>query len=75
VACCDARAFHDIITDGVNGFLFQGEEDCAKAIRRCLDASDEVRRSSLDTALENTESKAADRLLALYKDLISEAGR
>ena len=75
VACCDARAFHDIIQDGVNGFLFQGEEDCADAIRRCLDASDEVRRNSLETALENTESKAADRLLALYQDLMSEVGK
>ncbi len=75
VACCDARAFHDIIEDGVNGFLFQGEEDCADAIRRCLDASDEVRRNSLDTALENAESKSADRLLALYQELISGAGK
>ncbi|MBR6205392.1 MAG: glycosyltransferase [Candidatus Methanomethylophilaceae archaeon] len=73
VACCDARAFHDIIEDGVNGFLFQGEEDCADAIRRCLEASDEVRRNSLATALENSEDAASQRLVRLYEDLI--AGR
>ncbi len=74
VACCDARAFHDVIQDGVNGFLFQGEEDCADAIRRCLDASGEVRRNSLDTALRNSESLAADRLVALYRELIAGGG-
>jgi 1,2-diacylglycerol 3-alpha-glucosyltransferase len=70
VACCDARAFHDIIRDGENGFLFSGEEDCADAIKRCLDASEEVRRNSLATALDNSEDKTAERLEKLYSELI-----
>ncbi|MBR4227154.1 MAG: glycosyltransferase [Candidatus Methanomethylophilaceae archaeon] len=74
VACCDARAFHDIIEDGVNGFLFEGEDDCADAIRRCLDASDEVRRNSLETALANSEAVSSQRLVDLYQDLVSKRG-
>ena len=74
VACCDARAFHDIIQDGVNGFLFKGEEDCADAINRCLNASEEVRRNSLNTALSNSESISSQRLAELYEDLISKKG-
>ncbi|MBQ3736807.1 MAG: glycosyltransferase, partial [Candidatus Methanomethylophilaceae archaeon] len=74
VACCDARAFHDIIEDGVNGFLFEGEDDCADAIRRCLDASDEVRRNSLETALANSEAVSSQRLMDLYQDLVSKRG-
>jgi glycosyltransferase involved in cell wall biosynthesis len=74
VACCDARAFHDIIQNGVNGFLFKGEEDCADAINRCLNASEEVRRNSLNTALSNSESISSQRLAELYEDLISKKG-
>ena len=75
VACCDARAFHDIIEDGVNGFLFKGEDDCADAIRRCLEASEEVRRNSLATALDNSEESASQRLVDLYESLVAERRR
>ncbi|MBO4798533.1 MAG: glycosyltransferase [Candidatus Methanomethylophilaceae archaeon] len=72
VVCLDARAFHDIIQDGVNGFLFKGEDDCGDAIIRGLNASDEVRRNSLKTATDNSEEKVSEMLTGLYEELIRE---
>lgn len=72
VACRDARAFHDIIRDGENGFLFKDPEGCADAINRALNASEEVRTMSLRTAEENSEDVVVGRLVKLYEELIKE---
>ena len=72
VVCRDARAFHDIITDGENGYLFSEPEGLADAIRRGLTASDKVIRGELDTAQENSRERSAAKLLELYDKVISK---
>lgn len=71
VACRDARAFHDIIRDGENGYLFKNPEGCADAVNRALNASDDVREASLRTAHENSEDVVVGKLVKLYEELIT----
>lgn len=71
VVCRDARAFHDIITDGVNGYLFSTPEELPDAILRGLSASEDVRQGGLNTALDNSREKSAERLTTLYNDIIA----
>ena len=72
VVCRDARAFHDIITDGRNGYLFSDPEGLTDAIRRGLAASDEVIEGELETAQENSRERSAAKLLELYGNVISK---
>ncbi len=67
VACRNGRAFAEIVTDGVNGYLFDDDEGCVDAIRRCLDAPDSVREASYATALENSRSRSIERYIAAYE--------
>ncbi|MBQ8179834.1 MAG: glycosyltransferase [Candidatus Methanomethylophilaceae archaeon] len=67
VACRNGRAFAEIVTDGVNGYLFDDDDGCVDAIRRCLDAPDSVREASYATALENSRSRSIERYIAAYE--------
>ena len=64
--CRNARAFRDIIKDGENGFHFDDEQDCYDAVLRGLNASDELRESSRDTALTYSALASAEKTADLY---------
>lgn len=69
-ACRNARAFTSVIRDGENGFLFDDEEGCTEAIKKALDAGEDVIESSLATAREYSAESSAERTLELYRDVI-----
>lgn len=66
VVCRDARAFHDIIKDHVNGFLFSKPEELPLAIESAIHATEEVIDMELSTALKNSRENSAEQLIALY---------
>ena len=74
VACYNKRAFADLIHDGENGFLFEDEEGCARALRKCLDASEELRAESVRTAKSYDLRTSAERTIALYEEVIRARG-
>ncbi len=67
VACRNGRAFAEIVKDGVNGYLFDDDESCVEAIRKCLDAPEEVREASMRTASENSREKSIEKYIAAYQ--------
>jgi len=69
VACADKRAFADVIKDGINGFLFDGVEGCADAMRACITCGDEVRKSARATAESLSVDSCVEKLVKLYADL------
>lgn len=72
VACGNGRAFTDFICDGENGYLFDlTEEDCARAMGLALDAPEEVRIKSKETAMSYGLKPTTERLVELYEEVIS----
>ena len=67
VACRNGRAFTEIVHDGVNGYLFDDESGCAEAMRKALDAPEEVRSASYHTALENSRERSVQRYVEAYE--------
>ena len=68
--CRNARAFKDIIKDGENGFLFNGENDCVSAIEKGLNASEEIKQSSRESALTYSALASAEKTVDLYSEVI-----
>jgi glycosyltransferase involved in cell wall biosynthesis len=64
------RAFADIIRDGENGFLFEDEDGCARALKKCLDANDGLRAESVRTARGFDLNTSAEKTVALYEEII-----
>lgn len=78
VACGNGRAYLDYVEDGVNGYIFDLDpESCAGAMRRALDAPQEVREAARATAEGFSIPKVAAKLVSVYEGVISgrEAGR
>ena len=72
VVCPNARAFSVILTDGKDGFLFEGGvDDLAEKIRMALECDDSVRENSMQTARSYSEENCAKMLLDLYEDVIA----
>ena len=72
-ACANERAHKDVITNGVNGFLFDGgAEECAAAIRSCLSCDDTVRKNARATAESLSAASSAQKLSELYAQLIKK---
>ena len=67
VACRNGRAFAEIVKDGVNGYLFDDDDECVRAIERCLDAPEDVRRAAFETAMENSRAKSIERYVKAYE--------
>lgn len=67
VACRNGRAFAEIVQDGVNGYLFDTDEECVTAIEKCLDAPEEVMKASYETAMENSRDRSARRYVEAYE--------
>lgn len=67
VACRNGRAFAEIVTDGVNGYLFDDDESCVEAIKKCLDAPDEVKEACFQTALNDSRDKSIQKYIAAYE--------
>ena len=67
VACRNGRAFTEIVHDGVNGYLFDDESECADAMRRALDAPEDVREASYRTALENSKERSVQKYIEAYE--------
>ena len=67
VACRNGRAFAEIVKDGVNGYLFDDDEGCVDAINRCLNAPEDVRRASFQTAMENSRAKSIEKYVEAYE--------
>ena len=73
VACANKRAFADFITDGKNGFLFDGgAEECADAIHSCLSCGPEIRENARATAESMSVDSCVRRLAELYEDIIQK---
>ncbi len=73
VACGNGRAFTDFIHDGENGYLFNlTEEECAQAIVSALNAPEEVRVKSKETARSYGLKPTTERLVKLYEEVISQ---
>jgi len=70
VACTNKRAYADVITDGKNGFLFDGgAEECADAIRSCLSCGQHIRENARATAESLSVDACAKKLEELYTEL------
>lgn len=67
VACRNGRAFAEIVKDGVNGYLFDDDEGCVDAINRCLNAPEDVRRASFQTAMENSRARSIEKYVEAYE--------
>lgn len=67
VACRNGRAFAEIVHDGKNGYLFDGDDDCASAITKALNAPDSVKKASYETALNNSREKSIHKYLNAYE--------
>ncbi len=73
VACGNGRAFTDFIVNGENGYLFDlTEEDCARAMNLALNAPEDVRVRSKETALAYGLKPTTERLVKLYEEVISK---
>lgn len=71
VVCPNARAFSEIITDGVDGFLFDGGVDELTArIQDALADDGTVAQRGMETAASYSEENCAKMLLSMYEDLI-----
>jgi len=70
VACVNERAFKDIVKDGENGFLFQEPEECAEAIRKCIDGGQEICDGARNAAMKYSIISAAEDMENLYKKVI-----
>jgi len=72
-ACANERAFKDVIKDGENGFLFDGgAEECADAMRKCIEHGDAVTVNARATAESLSVASCAKKLEELYTELIAE---
>lgn len=75
VACMDARAFSEIIRDGENGYLFNDLETCIDAIRKALDAPEDVKDGALRTALATSREESARKYVQAYELAIETKAR
>jgi 1,2-diacylglycerol 3-alpha-glucosyltransferase len=65
------RAVAEIIQDGVNGFLFEDDEDSwCKAMERGLDSTPEVKRRARSRAEEYSQTEGAKRMISIYQHAI-----
>ncbi len=70
--CANGRAFKEIITDGYNGCLFEeSPEDCAEAIKRCLDNKDILDKGIRETVEEFSTDNVCRKTVALYEEVIA----
>lgn len=72
VVCRDARAFHDIITDRKNGFLFTNPEQLPETINCAIHATEEVIDMELSTAMDNSRENSARKLIELYTKIMED---
>ncbi|MBE6514229.1 MAG: glycosyltransferase family 4 protein [Thermoplasmata archaeon] len=72
VACRNGRAFAEIVTDGVNGYLFDDDEGCVEAIKKCLNAPQSVIDASYETAMANSREKSVEGYENAYRVAIEE---
>ena len=72
IVCPNARAFTEIIDDGINGFTFEGGnvKALAEAIKRALDCDDTLRENAMQHARSFSEESCAKMLVSLYEDAI-----
>ena len=69
--CANGRAFTDVIKEGVNGYLFETEEeDCVRVIRKGLENIESLREGALATAQEYSIQNTAIALEKLYQEVI-----
>jgi 1,2-diacylglycerol 3-alpha-glucosyltransferase len=66
------RAVAEIINDGVNGFLFDDDEDSwCHAIQRGLDSTDDLRANARSRAEQYSQKEEAKRMVKIYQDAIA----
>jgi len=72
-ACAAGRAFLDVIKDGYNGYLFgEAPEDCAEALKKCLDEKEALMPGIRATAVEYSTDTVGKKLTALYESVCSK---
>ena len=76
VACANARALADYVKDGENGFLFDNSvEECVEALKKGLDAGEDIRKNAMATAKEFSVETFTERMTSLYNDVIERKKR
>ena len=76
VACANARALADYVKDGENGFLFDNSiDDCINALKRGLEANEDIRKNAMATAKEFSVETFTERMVSLYNDVIERKKR
>jgi 1,2-diacylglycerol 3-alpha-glucosyltransferase len=76
VACANARALADYVKDGENGFLFNNSvEECIEALKKGLEAGDDIRENAMATAKEFSVETFTSRMSSLYNDVIERKKR
>ncbi|HUL39351.1 MAG TPA: glycosyltransferase [Methanomassiliicoccales archaeon] len=66
------RAVAELVQDGVNGYLFDDDEDSwCRGIRRGLAATPELREKARARAEEYSQREEAKRLVRIYEDAIA----
>ena len=72
-ACCNGRAFKEVIRNGENGQLFgDTEEECASAINYCLSDLHKLSRGARATAERYSMKRTAELLESLYLDVLNK---
>lgn len=73
VACIDYRATAEIVTDGIDGFLFQENvKSCSSTLQKALDAPESVRTAARKTAEGYSIIGMAERLVKAYEFAIEQ---
>ncbi len=68
VVCIDYRATAEIVNDGVDGFLFDdNEESCSRAITRALNSPPEIGQRARRKAEKYSQRGGAEKLVNLYE--------
>ncbi|MCL2295510.1 MAG: glycosyltransferase, partial [Methanomassiliicoccaceae archaeon] len=71
-ACSDGRAFLDVVEEGVNGYFFRDTpEQCAEAIKKCLENKDTIALNARKTAEEYSMEATGKKMISLYESVIS----
>jgi len=72
-ACCNGRAFKEVIRNDENGRLFgDTEEECASAVNRCLNDLQILSEGARATAERYSLKRTAELLESLYSDVVAK---
>ncbi|AGI47090.1 Glycosyltransferase [Thermoplasmatales archaeon BRNA1] len=72
VACSDARALRDYMTDGYNGFLFgDSPDDIVEAVNKCFASGTSLKENAMKTLEPYSYEAYKEKMHQLYADAIA----